>query len=417
MASNGDGQHAPESGSASASGPIFGTDPVDPLKQVRQLKRWCQIGVYGAILSILPPVMVFLLHLSALQWLLSIALGLLIATAAIDLAFRQIFRLDKRSIYPALLAVALSAAEAPAVAGQQGLSVAVKLLNLHSGFLALKSEQAAFAVSAAVGLDPSYAERLLRAGMIDVRHALQAGQPVPLSSNPNQWPLVDVGLNPHQLLLFVPVVSLEATIGVLGLLGQRNNENLKDAPLLQGIGRALGLSLDNLRQKEELRQLAAIDDLTGVYNRRYFFEQLEREVAEARRYNGRLAILLVDLDGLKRLNDRFGHWAGDQALRAVAQRLVLSSRGADVVARLGGDEFALILPRTGRQGAQELALRLAEAIAAQTLDVGHGPRLELSVSCGVAAFPVDGDDIEALLQAADASMYTAKLAKQEVQAR
>jgi diguanylate cyclase (GGDEF)-like protein len=157
--------------------------------------------------------------------------------------------------------------------------------------------------------------------------------------------------------------------------------------------------------------LAAIDELTKVYNRHYFFDQLEREIAAARRYSLPISVLIFDLDGLKKLNDSFGHGLGDEALRTLAQRLVRFSRASDVVARLGGDEFAVILPRTDRAGAAEMARRLQVSVESEPLTAGPGRELRLAVSCGVAAFPEDAGDGGALIRHADGHMYAAKAAR------
>jgi len=409
METNGETQPALEVG-PDADTSVLGAAAADPIQEVRQLKRWCQIGIYGALFAVVLPIMIFLLRLNVLQWVVCLAMGIIVPLIATELTFRQVFRMRKRSAYPGLLIFGLAEARAPAT-NHQALGFIIKLLGPRAGFLALRNKETGVSITAVIGLDRRHAERLLRACAVNVHHAMQTGRTVPFPFNRNHPALVDFVLEPDESLVFVPAIGLQGAIGVLGLIGSNSNEDLKDAPLLKDIGFALGLYLDNLQQKEELIQLAAVDHLTLVYNRRYFFEQVEREMTEARRYNGQIAILLLDVDGLKRLNDSFGHRAGDQALRAVAQRLVLSSRGADVAARLGGDEFALILPRTGRQGAQDLAIRLVESVAAQPLDFGDGHLIELAISCGVAAFPDDGDNIEALIQAADASMYAAKQAK------
>jgi diguanylate cyclase (GGDEF)-like protein len=259
------------------------------------------------------------------------------------------------------------------------------------------------------------AERFLQVGMPNLRQALRDRQPVPF--DPASALLLEAMLGRHERLVFVPVVALRKPIGVLALLGHDGNGDLKDGQLLRGIGIALGLSLENLRQKEELREMAAIDELTKVYNRRYFFEQLEREMAAAQRYDSPLALLIVDLDGLKYINDNYGHSAGDGALRTVAQCLVRLSRAADLVARLGGDEFAVILPRTDKGGAADIGARLQQAVSQSPLYVAEGVSAPLTISCGCGAFPEDAPDIEGLLRQADGSMYCGKAARRTAASR
>lgn len=171
-----------------------------------------------------------------------------------------------------------------------------------------------------------------------------------------------------------------------------------------------------LEQKMEL--LSRSDPLTGVFNRRRFDETLEAQLVHARRYRKHGALLIVDVDHFKQVNDEFGHAAGDEALRAVARLLASNLRQTDtlgrdaagLVARLGGDEFALLLPETDAAGAEVVAGRLVEAIAAEPLDIGGKP-VRLGISVGAVTFG-DGDfpTVEELLAAADRAMYVVKAA-------
>lgn len=171
-----------------------------------------------------------------------------------------------------------------------------------------------------------------------------------------------------------------------------------------------------LEQKMEL--LSRSDPLTGVFNRRRFDETLETQLAQARRYRRHGALLIVDVDHFKQVNDEFGHAAGDEALRAVARLLASNLRQTDtlgrdaagLVARLGGDEFALLLPETDAAGAEAVAGRLVEAIAAEPLEIGGKP-VQLGVSVGAATFGGgDFPTVEELLAAADRAMYVVKAA-------
>jgi diguanylate cyclase (GGDEF)-like protein len=156
------------------------------------------------------------------------------------------------------------------------------------------------------------------------------------------------------------------------------------------------------REGDALRALARTEPLTGLLNRRAFAERLEDEVARAARYGTPLSLLLLDLDGLKRLNDQAGHHAGDAALRALASSLREKSRSSDVVARWGGDEFVALAPQTRRAEALELAERIRATVAAS----GPAP---VTVSIGVATAENHGPLTTAALEAAaDAAVYEAK---------
>ena len=159
---------------------------------------------------------------------------------------------------------------------------------------------------------------------------------------------------------------------------------------------------------EQLDVLAHQDTLVSLPNRRGFMRELERLVDRARRYEESSALLYVDLDGLKMINDTFGHKAGDEALIQVAQLLVGGLRRSDFVARIGGDEFAILLSHTDEANAHETAGRLVDLIA--DCDFMHeGDALPLSVAIGVATIGAE-DDPDSIMARADEEMYRRKAA-------
>src|SRR2546421_3242145 len=162
------------------------------------------------------------------------------------------------------------------------------------------------------------------------------------------------------------------------------------------------------RQLEDhLRQQAARDPLTGLANYRHLAEVLDMEIKRSERTGREFALLLFDLDGLKQINDRYGHLTGSHAICRVADVLSFC-RDIDTAARYGGDEFAVVLPETGVEAANNVAQRISETIA----NDGQGP--VLSVSIGIAVYPHDGERIEALLHKADVAMYAMKTKKREL---
>ena len=154
---------------------------------------------------------------------------------------------------------------------------------------------------------------------------------------------------------------------------------------------------------EEARQQADLDALTGLHNRRYFYETLAREVARARRYGRRLALIVFDLDDFKEINDRVGHLTGDAVLAQVAERVRDVVRAADVACRVGGDEFAIILAESTVEDARRLYERLQTQIAARPITQAG----RLRVSAGIAGLRAD-DDAVALFERADGALYRAK---------
>jgi diguanylate cyclase (GGDEF)-like protein len=160
----------------------------------------------------------------------------------------------------------------------------------------------------------------------------------------------------------------------------------------------------------ELDRLAYTDQLTGLYNRRFLEKELERHVEMFKRYRHPFAILMLDFDNLKFLNDTFGHSAGDQALQHLATLMRMSVRDVDIPCRFGGDEFIVLMPQTGKEAIQAVGNRISEAVAKTQLKLGRA-LASLQISFGVAACPEDGVEVEALVQEADAGLYRAKETK------
>jgi len=164
---------------------------------------------------------------------------------------------------------------------------------------------------------------------------------------------------------------------------------------------------DRKDANEALRQAVSCDHLTGLANRRAFFEAAEHELQRWQRLPRPLSLVLVDADHFKRVNDLHGHAAGDAVLRHLAVALAATFRTMDVVARVGGEEFAILLPGTPGEGAEAVAARLCQAIAAQPVEV-DGTTIHYTVSAGVASMASDLGSIEALMKRADAALYAAK---------
>jgi diguanylate cyclase len=164
---------------------------------------------------------------------------------------------------------------------------------------------------------------------------------------------------------------------------------------------------DLRRARDEARQRAAIDGLTGVANRAHFLEMAARSIAGARRYRHQLSLLMLDVDRFKSINDTHGHAAGDATLVSLVRVCSNGLREGDLVGRLGGDEFAVLLPETSADLARQVASRLHGALAAAAV-AWEGKRLPLEVSVGVASLKPEGDTLDALLGRADEALYQAK---------
>jgi diguanylate cyclase (GGDEF)-like protein len=170
-----------------------------------------------------------------------------------------------------------------------------------------------------------------------------------------------------------------------------------------GLAPFIGFLLHEAEARSRLARAARTDVLTGLQNRRAFNEQAERDIARAVRYDEPLAVLILDLSAFKRVNDRFGHTAGDEALKAVADALRTSARSGDRIYRWGGDEFAGLLSHADAEAARLAASRMAQAIATV-----HTPAGAMGVSIGMACVPADGADVDTLVRVADDRMFRAK---------
>lgn len=181
-----------------------------------------------------------------------------------------------------------------------------------------------------------------------------------------------------------------------------------DSGIIHAFMNQAALALENARLYHQVKEQAATDPITNLPNHRSLKERLDEELTRARRYGRELCVLMLDLDHFKAFNDAFGHAAGDEALRAVADALRRSLRRSDYAARYAGEEFVLVLPDTGAQTGAALAERVRATIAG--LLEKHEGRLpgSITVSIGVAAFPAHARERESLLQAADFAMYLAK---------
>ncbi|MEA2409917.1 MAG: hypothetical protein QOC77_478 [Thermoleophilaceae bacterium] len=206
---------------------------------------------------------------------------------------------------------------------------------------------------------------------------------------------------PLRSLCSAPLVFRGRSLGVLVALANAEGGFLPhDVELLQSYAAQAAIAIENARLFEAQAQLASRDPLTGLHNHREFHESVARELEECRRHGGSMAVVLLDLDDFKRVNDTSGHAAGDNLLRAAAGELSGACRASDQAFRIGGDEFALVLPRSSGRDAIPVAERAAEAM---TQVDGR-----VSVSYGIAEWPTDGPAKDSLLRNADERLYAMK---------
>jgi diguanylate cyclase (GGDEF)-like protein/PAS domain S-box-containing protein len=183
----------------------------------------------------------------------------------------------------------------------------------------------------------------------------------------------------------------------------------QDAALVQGFADEVAIAIENARLFEQVQLLAITDPLTGLYNRRYFFEAARREFERSRRYQSPLAVILLDIDHFKQVNDTYGHLVGDQVLVTLGKRCRQELREVDVLARYGGEEFIFLLPETGLEAACQAAERVRTRIMGQPFQTAQ-QRIPISVSLGVSCreeLP-ECADLQELVRRADLALYVTK---------
>lgn len=206
-------------------------------------------------------------------------------------------------------------------------------------------------------------------------------------------------------LLGIPLRSEGRSYGSLLLLHSTvDHFRPEHERLLEVLAAQAAAAIARAEALEEAQRLAITDSLTGLYNARYFSGRLVEEIQRAQRYSHEVALIIVDSDALKLVNDRLGHAAGNDLLVALARTIRLQVRASDLVARFGGDEFVILQPETAIESAQGTAERIRAAAYAASDAAG----VERSVSVGVATFPASARDADSLFRAADSALYSAK---------
>ncbi|HSB96305.1 MAG TPA: diguanylate cyclase [Spongiibacteraceae bacterium] len=246
----------------------------------------------------------------------------------------------------------------------------------------------------------------------DVLTALRKGTLFPDSVEQQEWHAEQV-TTPHGYVLCAPLQSRGVSVGALVLVQRQpfwSNDTIANQKLRQLV-RALAdhsaLALINLTLLEQLREQSISDPLTGLYNRRYLYQEMQQEIALWERSRTAFAVILLDIDHFKTFNDRYGHDTGDEVLVALADLLQQHIRKSDIACRLGGEEFVVLLTNTDQRQALARAetIRLAvKKLIIDSIDTDH----RISVSAGVAIYPHHGDDSQQLLRAADQALYESK---------
>ena len=212
----------------------------------------------------------------------------------------------------------------------------------------------------------------------------------------------------HPSLLVLPLLMHDRALGTL-ILGAKRRHAFGDAvrPTLEVLASHLAVSLSNARMVHKLETMATTDGLTGLFNKRAMLEAGEQKIAAAARFQRDLAVLVVDIDFFKKVNDTHGHDVGDLVIRGLGEILKRQKRSTDVVARFGGEEFVVLCEQTDEKGAMLLAERIREELGKTTFRTPGGA-LSVTCSVGVATFPQGGRTWETLFKSADEALYLSK---------
>jgi diguanylate cyclase (GGDEF)-like protein len=259
-------------------------------------------------------------------------------------------------------------------------------------------------ISDRFGLSKSDIEGLVRDMIpkLKIYGPAEPGTPVPLVEG---HPIGALAIFPFQL------VYDYAGLLLLAVNASREGDTMLNPQgfrLLEPIIGHHAFALKNALTVKRLNELITKDDLTLAFNRRFFEDYVQEEVERARRYNNPLALIFMDLDGLREVNSRFGHPMGSRTLQEAAARLMNAVRNIDKVFRYGGDEFCILLPETDAKGASEVAERIRQRLATTPFLMEETGGVEITASFGVAAYPNHALSKEELVRKADEAMYTVK---------
>ena len=257
------------------------------------------------------------------------------------------------------------------------------------------------------GAAPPASELLVGAGVVG--RVARSGEP--LRGRPGTGDLLPAAGEPAaESLLAVPLRSSSRLIGVLAVYDREDGEPFDETDLatLRTFTSQATVAVDNVLLHEEARRLSVTDGLTGLWNYRYFTMTVGKEIERATRFGRPLALLLLDLDHFKLVNDVYGHQRGDAVLVELAERVRAQVREVDTVARYGGEEFVVVLPETDAQGAALAAERIRAAVQRRPFGEPGDAPLDITVSVGAAVYPLHGSNATTLVGRADEALYAAK---------
>ena len=210
--------------------------------------------------------------------------------------------------------------------------------------------------------------------------------------------------------LALPMISQGKVVGVLDTRSRKLGDfTQQDQKVLSVLAASAGMAIENATLHQKMEELTIVDELTGIYNYRYFVQKLEDELKRARRYHQNLSLIMIDIDSFKECNDRFGHLFGNLVLKQLIQVIKGCVRDVDIFARYGGEEFVVILPQTTKPQAKMIGERIRICVESTVFkDEKNLHSTNLTVSLGVSCYPESGETSEELLKKVDQALYLAK---------
>lgn len=209
-----------------------------------------------------------------------------------------------------------------------------------------------------------------------------------------------------QSLLCIPLIVKEEAIGIINITNKKGGNffDQDDLDFMGALANQAAIAISNA----QLYELAITDSLTKLFIRRHFDFLLDSEIKRSARYKHHISLLMMDIDNFKLINDTYGHQAGDEMLKRIANVILATIRKIDMASRYGGEEFALILPETHKENARKIAERLRRKISEVSLIVKGGVEIKPTISIGIASYPVDAEDKSTLIGHADEALYFSK---------
>ncbi|HLF69682.1 MAG TPA: sensor domain-containing diguanylate cyclase, partial [Actinomycetota bacterium] len=289
------------------------------------------------------------------------------------------------------------------------LDTSIDTLDARRGALMLLGPRGSLRVAVSRGIDDTFD---LEVGKSVAGYVVKSGEALRYpSEGESEGQMLPPAGSGYDSMLAVPLYSESRIIGVLNLYERENSSpyGQTDLATLVSLADQAGVAVENVLLHREAQRLAIMDGLTGIWNHRYFQMQFDQEIDRAARFGHPFALVILDIDDFKEVNDTYGHQFGNTVLVGLASRVKSVIRDIDRFARYGGEEFVLILPETDAQGAVMTAERVRSAIASKPFQ-GETvvATVDVSVSVGIACYPEHGFDKATLIRAADSAMYQAK---------